>query len=1409
MRLTKLKKTAMVLAVAASAMVGLTANADDLTMYDATASSGNVPIFGRFSDKYLKCEYVMPASELAAMSGKSILAMTWYLQSSASAAWTGTFQVFMKEVEQSTISEYEGSTSATVVYEGVLDGTASLLHVTFSTPYDYNGGNLLIGVYQTVPGNFERATFYGQAVVGACIQGYDAGNIDGAYATQKDFIPKTTFTCGSPDQFLAGKVVAKISAIGKVAYTDECKNLIEKAREAYDELPDDQKAWVTNYASLTDAEVLYSQLSPSNFMIVDGVLTNYTGAGGSVVIPDSVTDIGDEVFRGRTDITSVTIPGSVTNIGDRAFAECTGITNITFQGDAPVLGEDAFDGVPQTCVVTVPNGATGWDSGISAGTWEGMEIKYDESTVYSVTFANDIDDADKWTISPDSDLYEGAYVTLSYGGTKKIESVTATNVATATAAEVKEGEGDSWTFTMPASDVEVCVTYYSAVDIGTVTAPAASDALVVAGSTNVLVVGGSSDAGTVMYKVTSENVQPTSTEGFSPTVPTADSLGTGTWHVWYYIEGDNAHNDSEICATAITVTVAGSEAVGDYVWVYTLDDDGNATVVSISPAPGGAVAIPSSLGGNTVTGIGDEAFSGCTNLTSVTVPGSVTNIGDKAFAECASLANITFQGDAPNVGGGAFDGIPQTCVVTVPNGSTGWDKGVWEIVKVQHAEVAAQFEVAEYSRPESNTVDVVVCGGNAFRPSSVKVYLTYNSAAVADIDLAKGAVDGVTPKGGLKFPLTLVWDTGDFEPKMISIPIKADRTVEDDERFLLQLADPVGIGVGDPAVCTVTITDRNSKSPKATVTPYKPKSGETVTTNEVYVAVSPKEGGFAAGSGSYSTGTKLTMVAEARPGWMFAGWRNLVSREIVSDKLRYQIVISTNASYCAEFQQQAYVRGLAEPADGGKVTGNGYCPEGKKVTLRAAASKNFKFLRWENESGGTVATTASLVIDRSANPAKDSATSTTLTYVTKDATFRAVFSGDPRVAVTAVAFTKDGGVVSSNDGKVTGAGHYAEGKKVTLKATANKDFAFNGWYDVASGDIISQDASLTFNMTAEDVDLYARFVTKDDDEKSISLAVDGVEMQRAEGGASYHVTNYCGVAVAWPIDASALSAPSVKATGLPSGVKLVQDKVTAMWALTGAPTAASKTDNAGNLKPSAVKLTVTTAGKSSQVYEFDWTILPLPAWAVGTFDGFVVGEIPVNEQSGTVSLTVASNGKISGKMLEDGLTWTLAAASFESEADGEFKATVVGKSGKSQFTNDVTVAAVAVDDVEIGVASKGPGGRMSPSWTAWQNLWKRSDTKTAMPVFKNIVKTLEFGEVGDENNVVKLTFKANGAVSFAGKLDGVSVNGSAQLVKTVDGWKATLYVPPKKDFGSWCKTIAVTLDVDGANSVTDVNVAKE
>ena len=70
---------------------------------------------------------------------------------------------------------------------------------------------------------------------------------------------------------------------------------------------------------------------------------------------------------------------------------------------------------------------------------------------------------------------------------------------------------------------------------------------------------------------------------------------------------------------------------------------------SFAPAGLTEYTIPDS-----VTTIGERAFSGCSSLTSVTIPDSVTTIGDRAFESCSSLTSVTIPNSVTTIGSSAF-----------------------------------------------------------------------------------------------------------------------------------------------------------------------------------------------------------------------------------------------------------------------------------------------------------------------------------------------------------------------------------------------------------------------------------------------------------------------------------------------------------------------------------------------------------------------------------------------------------------------------------------------------------------------------------------------------------------------------------------------------------------------------------
>ena len=70
---------------------------------------------------------------------------------------------------------------------------------------------------------------------------------------------------------------------------------------------------------------------------------------------------------------------------------------------------------------------------------------------------------------------------------------------------------------------------------------------------------------------------------------------------------------------------------------------------------------------DSVTSIGDWAFSGCTGLTSIVIGDSVTSIGRGAFDGCTGLTSIVIPDSVTSIGRGAFDGCTGLTSIVIPD----------------------------------------------------------------------------------------------------------------------------------------------------------------------------------------------------------------------------------------------------------------------------------------------------------------------------------------------------------------------------------------------------------------------------------------------------------------------------------------------------------------------------------------------------------------------------------------------------------------------------------------------------------------------------------------------------------------------------------------------------------------------
>ena len=70
--------------------------------------------------------------------------------------------------------------------------------------------------------------------------------------------------------------------------------------------------------------------------------------------------------------------------------------------------------------------------------------------------------------------------------------------------------------------------------------------------------------------------------------------------------------------------------------------------------------------------IGSGAFGTCLGLTTITIPSGVNNIDDGAFTHCENLVSVYFEGNAPSMGKDVFRKTADEFTIYYRAGTSGW-----------------------------------------------------------------------------------------------------------------------------------------------------------------------------------------------------------------------------------------------------------------------------------------------------------------------------------------------------------------------------------------------------------------------------------------------------------------------------------------------------------------------------------------------------------------------------------------------------------------------------------------------------------------------------------------------------------------------------------------------------------------
>ncbi len=394
----------------------------------------------------------------------------------------------------------------------------------------------------------------------------------------------------------------------------------------------------------------------------------------SFVIPNGVTSIGVDAFRGCNNLTSITIPDSVTSIGVSAFKECSSLASITlpFVGTlkdgtgktyfGAIFGASAYKynggSIPQTLKKVIITGGEIIDSYAFYGCTNLVTVSIPKSitrlnyhifdrcdNMESVIFIGSEDEwqsvskYNEWNYCRNSSGYNGRYLPLIFApecdGVNHYIEINAAVDPTCTETGLTEG-----------SHCYICETVIVAQE--TVDALGHDEIQHEAKEPTCAEVGWAAyvTCSRCDYTTYSETPARHDIIYHEAKVPTCTEIG---WDAYVTcsrcdystysekpIYSDNHDYNFENKCTRCgnlyeDIGVVFALSNGEYI---VADYTGDAT----------SVIIPSKYKGIPVTSIGDYAFWLCSSLTSVTIPDSVTSIGYYVFYGCSSLTTVNYTG---------------------------------------------------------------------------------------------------------------------------------------------------------------------------------------------------------------------------------------------------------------------------------------------------------------------------------------------------------------------------------------------------------------------------------------------------------------------------------------------------------------------------------------------------------------------------------------------------------------------------------------------------------------------------------------------------------------------------------------------------------------------------------------------
>ena len=390
-----------------------------------------------------------------------------------------------------------------------------------------------------------------------------------------------------------------------------------------------------------------------------------TSTTGSIAIPSTlgncpVTSIGNYAFYNCSRLTSITIPNSVKNIGRYALYYCSRLTSITIPNSVTSIGDNAF----RNCSVLVQFSVDEWNP--TYRSVNGLLLTKDGETLIAGVNGD--------VLIPNIVTSIGS---SAFYGCSGLTAITIPNSVTNIGSYAFSNCSRLMSITIPDSVTTIGNSaFYGCSGLTSITIPnsvtsVGNDAFSsCSGLTSITIPNSVTNIGNSAFSHCSGLASITIPNSVTSIGNSAFSYCSGLASITIPNSVTSIGNSAfRNCSGLVRFSVDEWNPTYCSVNGLLLTKDGETLVAGVN----GDVLIP-----NIVVNIGNDAFYGCSELTSITIPKSVTTIGNWAFSNCSRLMSITIPNSMTNIGGYAFYGCSGLNGLVVPE-SLEQQSSTWEV----------------------------------------------------------------------------------------------------------------------------------------------------------------------------------------------------------------------------------------------------------------------------------------------------------------------------------------------------------------------------------------------------------------------------------------------------------------------------------------------------------------------------------------------------------------------------------------------------------------------------------------------------------------------------------------------------------------------------------------------------------